>query len=166
MPLSINVGLSRKASRDYQSTGVSINVTAELDATLLTKPDELQHQIDGLYAQARGAIDRQVRSPEPRGTNGDNRDQAPRRYQRSDHGRSNGNGNGHGNRTNGNGNNGASLMTTSQRRAILSIAERANANIDVECREIIGTPFDALSVREASQLIDHLKAIVPADRNR
>lgn len=31
MPLSINVGLSRKASRDYQSTGVSINVTAELD---------------------------------------------------------------------------------------------------------------------------------------
>ncbi len=34
MPLSINVGLSRKASRDYQSTGVSINVTAELDQAL------------------------------------------------------------------------------------------------------------------------------------
>jgi hypothetical protein len=29
MPSSINVGLSRKASKDYQSTGVSINVTAE-----------------------------------------------------------------------------------------------------------------------------------------
>ncbi|QOV89759.1 hypothetical protein [Humisphaera borealis] len=35
MPLSINVGLSRKASRDYQSTGYSINVTAELDQALL-----------------------------------------------------------------------------------------------------------------------------------
>lgn len=39
MPLSINVGLSRKASRDYQSTGVSINVTAELDQTLLARPE-------------------------------------------------------------------------------------------------------------------------------
>ena len=38
MPLSINVGLSRKASKDYQSTGVSINVTAELDQSLLAKP--------------------------------------------------------------------------------------------------------------------------------
>jgi hypothetical protein len=166
MPLSINVGLSRKASRDYQSTGVSVNIVAELDQSLLAKPDELQQQIDGLYAQARGAIDRQVRTPEPRATNGDNRDQAPRRYNRSDHGRSNGNGNGHGNRANGNGNNGASLMTSSQRRAILAIADRANANVDVECREIVGTSFDALSVREASQLIDHLKSIVPADRNR
>jgi hypothetical protein len=45
MPLSINVGLSRKASKDYQSTGVSINVTAELDQALLAKPDELQQQV-------------------------------------------------------------------------------------------------------------------------
>ena len=41
MPLTINVGLSRKASKDYQSTGVSINVTAELDSAFLSKPDQL-----------------------------------------------------------------------------------------------------------------------------
>jgi hypothetical protein len=44
MPLSINVGLSRKASKDYQSTGTSINIVAELDQALLAKPDELQRR--------------------------------------------------------------------------------------------------------------------------
>jgi hypothetical protein len=62
MPLSINVGLSRKASKDFQSTGVSINFTAELDQSLLARPDELQEQIHGLYAQAEKALDRQGNS--------------------------------------------------------------------------------------------------------
>ena len=49
MPLSINVGLSRKASKNYQSTGVSINIVAELDAALLARPEELQqHCTSGL----------------------------------------------------------------------------------------------------------------------
>jgi hypothetical protein len=38
MPLTISVGLSRKASENYQSTGVSINITAELDQSLLARP--------------------------------------------------------------------------------------------------------------------------------
>jgi hypothetical protein len=49
MPLNINVGLSRKASRDFQSTGYSINLVAELDSALLAHPDELQEQIADLY---------------------------------------------------------------------------------------------------------------------
>ena len=60
MPLSVNVGLSRKAGRDYQSTGYSINVTAELDSALLAKPEQLQQQIADLYAQAEAALDRQA----------------------------------------------------------------------------------------------------------
>ena len=60
MPLSINVGLSCKASRDYQSTGVSINVTAELDQALLARPEQLQKQIGDLYAQAHQALDGQT----------------------------------------------------------------------------------------------------------
>ena len=58
MPLSMNVGLSRKASRDYRSTGVSINVTAELDQSPLAKPEELQKQIGGLYFRTQSALDR------------------------------------------------------------------------------------------------------------
>jgi hypothetical protein len=65
MPLSISGGLSRKASKDYQSTGVSINVTAELDQTLLAKPDELQGEIDHLYYEAEQALNRQVNGMKP-----------------------------------------------------------------------------------------------------
>ncbi len=162
MPLSINVGLSRKASKDYQSTGVSINIVAELDQNLLAKPDELQQQIDGLYGQARGAIDRQAASPQPAENDRGDRDRQPRRYNRSEHGRNNGNGH----HANGNAGSNGGTMTASQRRAILAIADRAHANVDKECREIIGNQFDALSVREASELIDHLKSLVPADDRR
>ena len=48
MPLNINVGLSRKAARDFQSTGTSINIVAELDSDLLNKPAELQQAADQL----------------------------------------------------------------------------------------------------------------------
>ena len=34
MPLTVNVGISRKASANYQSAGLSINLTAELDQSL------------------------------------------------------------------------------------------------------------------------------------
>lgn len=98
MPLSVNVGLSRKASKDYQSTGVSINVTAELDQSLLARPDELQRHIDDLYAQAEQALDRRAgaplepsnaafrRSPEPSCLSGGSR------YGRDDDGNTNGRG--------------------------------------------------------------------------
>jgi len=71
MPLSSNVGLSRKASKDYQSTGVSINVTAEFDKALLARPDELQRQIGDLYCQTQTALVRQADAlgdPQPRRT--------------------------------------------------------------------------------------------------
>jgi len=142
MPLSINVGLSRKASKDYQSTGVSINVTAELDSTLLAKPDELQKQIDGLYYQAQSAIDRHVSTPEPA------RQVPQERRQTSNNG-----GNGR-NASNGNG----TKMTASQRRAIEAITDRLGINARAEARDIVGVDLDDLTVRQASELIDHLKS--------
>src|SRR6204780_1212170 len=98
MPLSINVGLSRKASKDYQSIGVSINVTAELDQSLLTKPDELQAQVANLYAQAESALEQQA--------SGMNQPESTRRANYGDrrparngggYNRANGNSNGSGN---------------------------------------------------------------------
>jgi len=38
MPLIVNVGLFRTNSVNYQSASVSINLTAELDQSLLTDP--------------------------------------------------------------------------------------------------------------------------------
>jgi len=158
MPLSINVGLSRKASRNYQSTGVSINVTAELDQSLLARPDELQQQINNLYAQASQALDRHSTDP------GRNETEAPPSRKPPQSARSNGygrNGNGNANRPRSNGNGNGGGMTESQHRAILAIARRAGADPAYEAEQIIGAALDDLTVRQASELIDHLKAMAP-----
>lgn len=152
MPLSINVGLSRKASRDYQSTGVSINVTAELDQTLLARPDELQGEIDHLYYQAEQALNRQaseMKSEDPPTRPVRNGTDRPR----NGNGRSNGNGHS----TNG------AAMTQSQRRAINAIADRAGTNANDEAMNLVGVGIDRLSLKQASQLIDHLKSLEPAN---
>jgi hypothetical protein len=59
MPLTLNVGLSRKTSENYNSEGASINLTAELDQTLLNRPDELQDRVTALYREAETALERQ-----------------------------------------------------------------------------------------------------------
>ena len=164
MPLSINVGLNRKTSQNYQSTGVSINVTAELDATLLAKPDELQQQIAGLYNQAESALERQATQlapPETSRTNGVRTNGSQRNYDRQNGNR------GYANRSartnsNGGGYSGGGRMTESQSRAIDAIAHRVNADAAYEAREITGTELEDLTVRQASDLIDHLKSLEPA----
>ena len=157
MPLSINVGLSRKASKDYQSTGVSINVTAELDQSLLAKPDELQAQIADLYAQANQALDRQAGQPTAPRTAARTNGSGTNGYARNGTGNGRANGNGH---TNGDG------MTSSQRRAIESICRRANLDPDREAQALHGVDFGSLTIRQASVLIDHLKDQAPATDGR
>ena len=153
MPISINVGLSRKASRDYQSTGYSINVTAELDSALLAKPEQLQQQIADLYAQAEAALDRQASSNAASAigpVNGRNASNGAR-------GQHHVNGNGH---RNGDG------MTTSQRKAIEAIARRAGIDPEQECQDLFGSGLDDLTLRQASGFIDHLKEQAPAANGR
>lgn len=55
-------------------------------------------------------------------------------------------------------------MTASQRRAIEAICQRIGLEPDAEAREQVGVEFERLSLRQASQLIDLLKAVEPADR--
>jgi hypothetical protein len=163
MPLNVNVGLSKKISRDYQSTGLSVNLTAELDATLLAKPEELQAQIDNLYQQAQSALERQVKNTgEANGAHPRNNPTRPPARANQPRNRSSGNGNGNGNNNSHARSNGGGSMTESQRRAIDAIARRLNVDPDLEAREIIGSELDTLSIRQASELIDHLKSIEPA----
>jgi len=149
MPLSINVGLSRKASKDYQSTGVSINVTAELDSALLTKPAELQQQVEGLYRQAQEALDRQTGAVAAAPSA--SRPSVGTSMRPTPNGHANGNGHTNGRATGGG-------MTASQRKAIISIAQRLETNPSPKALELFGTEFDALTIRQASQLIDDLKS--------
>jgi len=152
MPLTINVGLSRKASRDYQSTGVSINVTAELDSALLAKPDELQRQIDDLYGQAASAIARQVNAQTQPAQPANGHDRTVSRFARN--GRPNGNR--HSNGRNGQSNPG---LTASQHRAIDAIAERHHVDPVQVANDLFGVEVDQLNIRQASELIDHLKGL-------
>jgi hypothetical protein len=142
MPLTLNVGLSRKTSENYNSKGVSINLTAELDQALLTKPDELLDRVAALYGQAEEALERQQ-----------NPQSSPQQAQKQ---KQHGNGNGR----NGDG------MTTSQRKAIGAICKRLDINAIDEAKHEYGLDLDRMTIREASKLIDHLKALQPAGNGR
>ncbi|MEI7835660.1 MAG: hypothetical protein WCK05_04520 [Planctomycetota bacterium] len=150
MPFIVNVGLSRKASANYQSTGTSINLTAELDQGLLARPEELQRQVQELYKHAEAALARQAGDQQP--------PTAPV-------GKTPANGNGSsnaqsaaGNGRGGNGQNPAP-MTQSQSRAINAIAGRLGIDPAAECREVFSSDLSRLNVRQASAFIDHLKGL-------
>lgn len=154
MPLTINVGLSRKASENYQSTGLSINVTAELDQSLLARPQELQNQVEQLYQQAETALDRQTARQE----RASGRPRAIAQAGRPHASPAPSGDNGHG----GNGKSSpapAGTMTQSQGRAIAAIAKRMGLDAPAECREVFGLDLTGLSVRQASEFIDHLKSL-------
>ena len=186
MPLTVNVGLNRKASRDFQSAGVSINLAAELDMGLLADPPRLQHEIEKVYAQAEAALDRQVQAmtvtvttpvraelPAASQTNGSVEPPLveERRYfhtQRQHISSSDAS-----SRTpttdppsppphpNGNGRFGGAVRpaTESQVRALRAICKRSRLDLDREAHEEFGIDSaDLLDVRQASQLIDLLKA--------
>ncbi|MCY2929796.1 MAG: hypothetical protein NTV86_09950 [Planctomycetota bacterium] len=161
MPLVINVGLSRKASENYQSTGVSINVSAELDQSLLARPAELQEQVASLYEQAEAALDRQANGthqeparPATSAVAAGANEQAPTANGRNGNGGGNGNG-----RSNGQA--AAAAMTQSQSRAINAIAQRLGIDPAAECREVFSWDLAKLTIRQASAVIDHLKALAP-----
>ena len=137
MPLTINVGLSRKASKDYQSSGVSINVTAELDQSLLARPRELQAEIGRLYAQAEEGLARQVERPDDASQSNNGRPTSGR----------------------GNGRPAPAPATRAQRKAIDAIGRRLGLDVAEEVRHEFGWALDRLSVTEASKVIDHLKGL-------
>lgn len=141
MPLTINVGLSKKSSHNYQSEGVSINVTAELDQALLGRPDHLQKEISGLYQQAEAALEQQIRpTTQPRRMppqEPQNGAQCPPQ-------------------------NGARMATASQLRALQGICRRLEVDLEAESHNEFGVGSTALDIRQASVLIDLLKAKVPA----
>ena len=162
MPLSINVGLSRKSSVDYQSQGQSINITTELDQSLLARPRELQAQIAALYAEAQTALDQAGRGPAVT-------DDAPSgRVSASSHGPATGNGRvspeasvqSAGNGTAHQPSNGhrptEACLTASQRRAIYAIAKRHNLDAQTACADEYGVVVDDLTVKQASGFIDFL----------
>ena len=152
MPMNLTVSRNRKRSEDFNSEGFGVSFTVELNQSLLNQPKELQQQIDYLYREAESALDQQSNGASPP-SRSDSSDRQPNR---------NGNGQSNGSCRKGNGNN----MTAAQSRAINAIAKRLNITPADECHHEFGLELKELTVRQASQMIDHLKGLEqPASRN-
>jgi hypothetical protein len=175
MPLTVNVGISRKASANYQSAGLSINLTAELDQSLLADPPRLQSEIDRIYRQAEEALDRKAGgvttaapATEPHAAISSAMDRPAERHGVAANGSGNGNGHGNGSQ-NGHATNGSAYggmirpATESQVRALRAICKRHRLDLDREAHEEFGVEgADQLDVKQASALIDLLKDRVQA----
>ncbi len=57
--LRVNVGLSRKVSKDYNSTGYSINLEGEVTAPV-SDPEAVVEQVKEFFDLAEEALDRQM----------------------------------------------------------------------------------------------------------
>ena len=143
MPLKVSVGLSKKIGQpDYGSLGASCHVEFEADSTLL------QQDLDGFHRHVKNAfvaykqavedeLHREQRPPSAASTNG-----------------SNGHHNGNGRRQGG-----PRRATSSQVRALESIANRLQMDLTRWLEQTYGIPAATdLSITEASQAIDALKA--------
>jgi hypothetical protein len=166
MPLLINVGLNRKASKDFQSVGVSLNLTAELDQGLLADPPRLQSEIERIYGQAEQALERQITAMGPESTQATASVRPQSRQANAGNGRSAA---GVGaapveaalqpSANAGNGVHAGAIRpaTESQLKALGVICKRNGLDLNGEAHDEFGVAANDLDVRQASQLIDALK---------
>ena len=133
MPLTLNVGLTKKIGEaNYGSRGASVNFAVELEHTLVRQPDELKQKIKYLFGLAKDAVEEELAADEPSDRNDNNG------HSRQSHARP---------------------ATASQVRAIHAIADRNHIDLTTRLRDSFSvTKADELSVSQASELIDELKA--------
>jgi hypothetical protein len=140
--LKLNAGFSRKVGEpNYGSRGASVNVELEVESGLIGDPDALMTRIRNLFTLAKRSVDAELgAAPSPNGDGRASRDPQPggrRNHQPSD----------------------VRYATSSQVRAIQAICRRQG----LDARQVANERFrvndlEELTVREASSLIDDLKA--------
>lgn len=176
--LRANVGLSRKVSRDYQSTGYTVN----LDGEILFSPNEPEAVLDKvkeLFELAQEAINREIDRDQSEDAIG-RRDEKPTApAPKPQNGSTNGNGHGPkpGNgttprqeSTNGNGSkpNSDEAATNKQVQFLLTMGKRLKLTIPQlknEIAEVIGRPCGVydLTKREAGLVLDRLTKAANGD---
>ena len=159
--LKVNVGISRKLSRDFNSTGFSINIEGEV-CVALDQPDRVIEKIQEFYDLAEESLRDQIDRHEgdsalPSGNNrppaptnsGDNvrriRSNAPTRE------------------TNGHSPQNVDTASTKQINYLLEIGRRrklTTVQLETEIAQILGRPVGLyeLAKREAGAVIDALKS--------
>jgi len=133
MPLRLNVGLTKKIGQpNYGSLGATCHVEIELEQSLLEQDlDSFHERIRRVFAvcsqAVTGELMRQSHGNAPPALDGHVVKDRTRR------------------------------ATPAQVRAIRSIAEHQEIDVEAWARKEFGVEIDALSILEASQLIDDLK---------
>jgi hypothetical protein len=149
MPLKLNVGLARKLGEaNYGSRGASINLELELDSSLVSEPAKLQERIRQLFGLVKSSLVEEL--------NGGHAP-ASQRANDSDAGSPSKN-NSPAGRASGQRGTPPRSATQSQVKAIFAIARSQGLDLAALLQERfqVSRP-DALTIQEASQLIDHLK---------
>ena len=180
MAMTVTVTRSRKTSHNFNSDGCGLSLTVELDPGLLDRPDELRGRVEALYAELDRAIDAESQrstvanlATAERGghgvstsTNGDGDDRfaRDRHGRRDDRDRSRHHEDRRRGRSHGDGDEPG--MTQSQRRAIHAIAKRLDVDPEDEAIGLADTSLDGLTLKQASALIDRLKAMQSANGRR
>ena len=142
--LKLNAGFSRKVGEpNYGSRGASVNVELEVESNLVSDPDGLMGRIRSLFALAKRAVDAELQNGQAdtaKNTEAGPSSRSPRNNRPAD---------------------GETIRyaTASQVRAIRAICNRQG----VDPRQLANDRFrvndlDELTLREASSLIDELKA--------
>lgn len=167
--LKVNVGLSRKLSRDYNSTGFSLNLEGEICVDL-NDPETMIEKVKEFYDLAEEALNQQIEryegesaigsrdTQQPARTNGHSNAAPPKEH--SNNGTSNSqNGNGQTNH-NGSGQNG-DVATNKQVQYLLNLGKRHGltpAQLEGRIEVILGKKVGVydLTKREAGDIIDAL----------
>lgn len=150
MPLTVNVGLSKKLGQpDFGSVGASCHVEFEVEASLLKSDlDGFQRHVRGAYVACSQAVHdelaRQQQASPPAASNGQGA--SPRRGAPSGNASSNGHA-------------ATEKQMTYARQLAGQIKGLGVRRLESLSQQLFGKPLVALSSMDASGLIDTLKAI-------
>jgi hypothetical protein len=157
--LKLNAGFSRKVGEpNYGSRGASVNVELELESNLVGDPDGLTARIKSLFDLARRSVDEELNNHQAQAEPSDSSQQNSRRHtsETSENNKP----------TGGNGNQSVRYATASQARAIRAICNRQGVDpVRLANERYRVNDLEELTLREASSLIDELKAAPRRGKN-
>ena len=141
--IKLNAGISRKVGEpNYGSRGATVNVELELESGAAQDVRQLHERIRKLFAVARDAVNEELglstAPPEQNGHGG-----PPR---------------------NGNGGTTTRPASEAQIRAVNAICARLGLDAHKEAHQRLGRGIQEMTLREASRLIDELKALAPPEQ--
>jgi hypothetical protein len=154
MPLKLNVGLSKKLGLpDYGSLGASCYVEIELDQTLIVSDlDGFHERVRRTFTACRQAVDDELSRYRSAGAEGPGATLQSSPAAARDT-------NGTGNQRNGNGHSASDKQVGFARQLATDIDGLGPRKLDALAKKMFGKAVGALSVIEASGLIDTLKSI-------